>query len=152
MHHMHKYELQVFQKANIIYTESQPHKRHKTEQEHTDECCRLPVTGDSTIVDLLPRTHLHKYFRLVEMLPNEFHEFYPELPKMNPYCIARIVYLTTNVEEAEVQEDLNEYVPKVDLDTAIRQEAQYKRKVLRSIEQRQCHPFYRLPLVQVREC
>lgn len=121
-------------------------------QQFSDECCRLPVNGDTTIKNLLPRTLWHKYLRLVEMLPPKFHELHPDLAKMNPYCVAQIIHIYRNIK---FKEDEDEYVPRLPteiLDSAIDLTAQSRGKIQRYIEQRPCLPWERMPLRQVRKC
>ena len=161
-----------FQRASIIYIESPPLK--ETEQDFLNECCSLPLTGDSTILDLLPRTLWFKYFRLVEMLPTELDKDLPRLSEIkNPFCVAaHVIYLfnqkankykTEKLKTRKLKtqklwkpntckKDEKEHVPKPALDPAIAVMAQSTGKVVRFIEQRQCLPFYRMPLAQVREC
>ena len=99
------------------------------------------------------------------MLPLEFHELYPELWRMNPYCIAEIVNFLRNRkdikfwmrnEEEHVHRPVS-YGRKMPLqtpilDSAIDFSAQATGKTVGFIEKRPCLPIYRMPLAQVREC
>ena len=148
-----------FQKANVIFTES---KSNKTEQQLRSECC----TGDTRILDLLPRTLWYKYLSLNEMLPMQFHESYPELSKMNPYCVAEIVHSLRNHEEIKftlrnkeehvhrpVTYERERQIPdrKPILDSAIDFFAQSTGKTVGVIEQPPCHPVHQMSLEQVSD-
>ena len=132
--------------------------RNLTELEFRDECCTLPLTFPTTIFDLLPNTHRYTYLRLMDMLPLEFHEHYPDLWKTNPYCTAETVHLLRNRKKMMFEKEhvhrpvtyeriMPDQTPI--LDRAIDIYAQATGKTVRFIEERTCYPYYRMPLEQV---